>query len=84
MEADFVARGEFGHRGDVVNNPVREIRRGPDEEDGIAVDQVGHGAHVCLVGRCWAGDGVNLDLEVFAGFAESDMCGAGDDPIVGI
>ena len=82
VEGDFVVafQGEGGEGGDVVDDAVGEVGGGADEEDRVAVYKAGDAGCLGAVGRCGAGDQVDFDLEVFAGFAECGVGGLGDDP----
>ena len=65
---------------DVVDDAVRERRRGPDEQDRVAVDEPGHAGDVGAVRGGRAADQMNFNAEVAAGFEEGGVCGFRDDP----
>ena len=81
-ESALFAEGEAGEGGDVVDDAVGEVGGGTDEEDGVAIYEGGHGGGVDLVGWGRAGDEVDFDAEVGAGFAEGSVGCFGDDPVV--
>lgn len=70
VEGDGFTHGEAGERRDVVDDAVREVGGRADEEDGVRGDEAGDGADVDLVGGRGAGYEVDLNLVVFACFAE--------------
>lgn len=80
VEGEFAFEGEPGEGGDVVDDAVREVGGGADEEDGVAVDQPGYRGGCYAVGRGGAGDEVDFDFEVGTRFAEGCVGGFGEDP----
>lgn len=80
MQGDLALECEFGERGYVVDDAVREIGCRSDDENGVAVDEAGHAGDVNLVRGRWAGHQVDLDTEVFASLLKSCVSGAWEDP----
>ena len=81
--------GELRETGDIVDDAVREVGCGSDKQHGVGIDEAGDGGEGDPIGRCFASHQVDLDLEVFAGFAEGgvgslreDHLGFGDDALV--
>lgn len=54
-----------------------KIRSGADEENGVAIDESRDAGDVDLVGRGGAGDEMDFDFEIRAGFAEGGVSGFG-------
>ena len=63
---------------------MREVGRGADEHDGVAVDEARDAAQVDLVVGRGAVDKVHLDLEVVAGLAEGRVRGDGENPFFSV
>ena len=80
MEGDAARDGELGERGDVVDDAVGKVGGGADEEDRVAVYEARDGGDGDLVAWGGAGDEVDLDSEVVAGFVECGVAGVGEDP----
>ena len=80
MEGNLVLGGQTRQGGDVINNTVREIRCRPNKENSVRIDQTTQGMDVNLELRRWAGNSVQLDLEVVASLDERSVGGIGDDP----
>ena len=80
MERDPVVQSETGERRDIIDDPVRVIGDGTDQEDRIGVDQAADAGNRDTI--AWGGtvDGVEFYLEVVGGFIEGGMRSGGDNP----
>lgn len=81
VEGDAAGDGELGERGDVVDDAVGEVGGGADEEDRVAIYEARDGGDGDLVGWRGAGDEVDLDSEVVAGFVERGVASVWEDPV---
>lgn len=54
-----------------------KVGSGADEENGVAIDEASNAGDVDLVGGGRAGDEMDFDFEIRAGFAESGVSGFG-------
>ncbi len=68
MEGEGFANRQTREGRYIVYNTMREGGSRADEEDGVAVDQARDAGDVNVVGGSWAGDEVDFDAEVGAGF----------------
>ena len=74
MEREAATEGEARESGDVVNNAMREIGRGADEEDSVTVDKARNCFDGDAVSRGRAGDLVELNVEIIGCFVKSCVC----------
>lgn len=84
VEGNAARDGELGEPGDVVDDSVGKVGGRADEEDCVAVNEARDGGDGDLVGWRGAGDEVDLDPEVVAGFVEGGMRCVGEDPGRGV
>lgn len=73
MQWDLVLNSQSRQGWNIIDNPVREIGSGPDQQDRIPIDQATDRRNVNLVLRGRAGYLVKLDAEVAARLVEGRM-----------
>jgi hypothetical protein len=61
---------------------VGKVRSRANEENRVGVDQTSDSVDVNLVLRSWAGNEVDLDLEVLGSLAESSVACLRKNPII--
>lgn len=83
MQWDLALESEFGKGRNIVDDAVRKVGRGADEEDCVAVYKTRDGGDVDLVVGGRAGDEVDFDTEVGSCFAEGCVCCVWENPVSG-
>jgi hypothetical protein len=82
VKGNLVFGGQLRKSRDVINDAMREVRCGANKKDGVGVNQTADGMNVNLELGLWAGDTVQLDLEVVASLDKCRVGGIGDNPAI--
>ena len=83
MKRDLLSESEFAEGGDIVDDAVRERRRGADEEDGVVVYETRNGCEGRGEVWRWTIYDVEFDREVFRCFMKGGVGAHGDDHLWG-
>lgn len=79
VDWDPIALSQGANRLNVVDDPVREVRRRASEQDSVAVDQLAHLVDVDFVRRAIHGDMVEFDAKVVCCLVKPCVCRLWDD-----